>query len=84
MALINPTAKLAKGRILRSGPLLESVELRAQQVGDLLRERRRLALAFKRTGDEAYLSELRDKDNALAKYRIDIPAIEKRLTVGKT
>jgi hypothetical protein len=74
----------AKGRILRSSPILESVENRVRQVGDLLRERRRLALAFKRTGDEAYLSELREKDNALAEYRIDIPAIAKRRAVRKT
>jgi hypothetical protein len=84
MAWISPKLTFAKGRILRSSPIFESVENRVRQVGDLLRERRRLALAFKRTGDEAYLSELIEKDIALAAHRIDIPAIAKQRAVRKT
>lgn len=75
---------LTKGNILHGGPIAESVENRARQVGDLLRARRKLALAYKRTQDEACRAELQEMDHTLAEFRIDIPAITERLAVRRT
>ncbi len=84
MAWQLPNGAFTKGRILPGSPIAESVERRTREVGALLRARRKLALAFKRTGNEAYRAELREMHDVLAEHRIDIPAIAERLAVKRT
>jgi hypothetical protein len=84
MAWQQPKGALTKGRILPGSPIAASVERRSREVGTLLRARRKLALAFKRTRSEADRAKLRDIDDVLAKHRIDIPAIAERLAVKRT
>ena len=73
-----------KGSLLSYSPLAQSVESRARQVGDLIRERRKAAFGFKRAPDERHRLELQALDDELAKYRIDIPAVQRRSAVTKT
>jgi putative NADH-flavin reductase len=84
MAWQQPKGAFTKGRILPGSPIAESVERRSREVGALLRARRKLALAFKRTRSEADRAELREMDDVLAEHRIDIPAIAERLAVKRT
>jgi hypothetical protein len=79
MASITRNAPGAKGSILARTRLADAVEYRAKQVTELLRERRKLALAFKRTGDDSYRLRLEALDRALAVHRIDIPAVAERV-----
>jgi hypothetical protein len=66
MAWQQPKGAFTKGRILPGSPIAESVERRSREVGALLRARRKLALAFKRTRSEAYRAELSEMDDVLA------------------
>ncbi|WP_295446811.1 hypothetical protein [uncultured Thiodictyon sp.] len=52
-------------------------------MGDLIRERRKAAFGFKRTPDESHRRELQELDDELAKYRIDIPAVQRRSAMTK-
>lgn len=79
-----PRGGIAKGALLPGSPFAESVESRAREIGGLLQARRKVALAFKRTGSETHRTELREMDDLLAKYRIDLPAIADRLMAKKS
>lgn len=79
-----PRGALTKGPRLAASPMAESVDSRAREVGALLSARRKVALAFKRTGDEACRVELSAMDAVLRQHQIDIPAIAARLAVKKT
>lgn len=83
MAWQYPRGGFARGALLPGSPLEDSVESRARAIGGLLQARRRLALAFKRTGSETQRAELREMDDILAKHRIDLPAIAGRLAAKK-
>jgi hypothetical protein len=60
---------------LRNQPMAESPEERMSQVKGLIRERRRLALAYRRTRSQDDRDRLDLIDHELAGYNIDIPAI---------
>jgi hypothetical protein len=68
---------IEKGDLLPRSPISQAVEHRAQQVQCLVAKRRKIALAYKRTQDDAYRVELELLDRDLAQYRIDIPAIQR-------
>jgi hypothetical protein len=84
MAWQYPRGGFAKGALLPGSPIAKSVESRAREIGGLLQTRRKIALAFKRTGSETHRAELREMDNILAKHRIDLPAIAGRLAARKS
>jgi len=84
MAWQYPRGGIAKGALLPGSPFADSVESRAREIGGLLQARRKIALAFKRTGSETHLAELKEMDDILAKYRIDLPAIAGRLASKKS
>jgi putative NADH-flavin reductase len=61
----------------------ESVAARASQVKALIRERRKIALTFRRTQDERDRAELERIDRELAQHQIDIPAIQEQIARRK-
>jgi len=61
----------------------ESVAARASQVKALIRERRKIALTFRRTQDERDRAELEHIDRELAQHQIDIPAIQEQVAMRK-
>lgn len=63
--------------------IADSVAAGASPVKALIRERRKIALMFRRTQDERDRAELERIDQELAKHRIDIPAIEARVAMRK-
>jgi putative NADH-flavin reductase len=63
--------------------IADSVAARASQVKTLIRERRRLALTFRRTQDERDRAELEHIDQELAQHQIDIPAIQEQVAMRK-
>ncbi|WP_295385923.1 hypothetical protein [uncultured Thiodictyon sp.] len=65
-------------------PLAAALECRVRQVGDLIRERRKVACQFKRIPDERHRLALQRCDEELAKYRIDIPAVQRLSAIAKT
>jgi hypothetical protein len=62
-----------------SQQLAEGPEPRVAAVSALIRQRRKIALGYRRSLSEAELHHLRDIDHQLAGYNIDIPAIEHRV-----
>jgi hypothetical protein len=72
-----------RGNLLSRSPIAASVMQRAEQVVDLLHRRRKMALAYKRTQDEDERIALEQIDSDLAKYHIDIPAIQRAALVSK-
>ncbi|CRI64396.1 hypothetical protein THIOKS11930002 [Thiocapsa sp. KS1] len=65
-------------------PMAESVEDRLSQVKGLIRERRRLALAYRRSRNEIDRDHLERIDRELAEYNIDIPAIQQSVARRRT
>ncbi len=63
--------------------IAESVAARASQVKALIRERRKIALTFRRTQDERDRAELEHIDHELAQHQIDIPAIQEQVAMRK-
>lgn len=61
----------------------ESVAARASQVKALIRERRKIALAFRRTRDAGDRIALEHIDQELAKHHIDIPAIQEQVAMRR-
>ncbi len=61
----------------------ESAAARASQVKALIRQRRKIALAFRRTQDEGNRVELEHIDQELVKHHIDIPAIQQQVAMRK-
>jgi len=53
------------------------------QVKTLIRERRKIALTFRRTQDERDRAELEHIDQELAQHQIDIPAIQQQVAKRK-
>ncbi|WP_200334974.1 hypothetical protein [Thiocystis violacea] len=66
-----------------TGRIEESFPARVSQVKDLIRERRKLALTFRRTQTERDRVELEHIDQELAKHHIDIPAIQEQVAMRK-
>ena len=66
-----------------TGPIAEAVTAGASRVKTLIRERRRIALTFRRTQNERDRAELERIDQELAKHGIDIPAIQERTEMRK-
>jgi hypothetical protein len=65
------------------GRIADSGAERASRVKSLLRERRRIALTFRRTQDDRDRAELQQIDLELAQYQIDIPAIQEQVAMRK-
>ena len=63
--------------------IADSVAARASQVKALIRERRKIALTFRRTQDERDRAELEHIDQELARHQIDIPAIQEQVAMRK-
>ena len=63
--------------------IADSVATRASQVKTLIRERRKIALTFRRTQDECDRAELEKIDHELAQHHIDIPAIQEQVAMRK-
>ena len=75
---------MTEQRCLASYNLLAAaVECRVRQVADLIRERRKVACEFKRIPDERRRLALQRCDEELAKYQIDIPAVQRRSAMAK-
>jgi hypothetical protein len=70
--------------ILPNLPMAESIEDRVSQVKGLIRERRRIALAYRRSQGEFDRDQLERIDHALAGYNIDIPAVQQSVARRKT
>jgi hypothetical protein len=66
-----------------TGRIADAVAARASQVKTLIRERRKIALTFRRTRDERDRAALERIDQELAKHDIDIPAIQERIEIRK-
>ena len=66
-----------------TGRKADAVAARASQVKTLIRERRKIALRFRRTQNERDRAELERIDQELAKHDIDIPAIQERTEMRK-
>lgn len=75
---------IQSGKTLQNSLTAESVEDRASQVKGLIRERRRLALAYRRSRNEVDREHLERIDHELAKYNIDIPAIQQSVARRRT
>ena len=58
--------------------IADSVTARASRVKTLTRERRKIALTFRRTQDERDRAELEHIDQELAQHQIDMPAMTDR------
>jgi putative NADH-flavin reductase len=63
--------------------IADPVAARASQVKALIRERRKIALTFRRTQDERDRAELEHIDRELAQHQIDIPAIQEQIARRK-
>ncbi|WP_157817703.1 hypothetical protein [Candidatus Thiodictyon syntrophicum] len=72
-------APLVRGNLLPHSPLGAAVAQRALQVGELVVRRRRTALDYRREQSEDLRIALAHLDDELARYNINIPAIQ-RLT----
>jgi len=66
-----------------TGRIAESVAARVSQVKTLMRERRKIALRFRRTQDERDRVELDQIDQELARHHIDIPAIQEQVAMRR-
>ena len=66
-----------------TGRIADSVAARASQVKALIRERRKIALTFRRTQDKRDRAELEHIDQELAQHHIDIPAIQQQVAMRK-
>lgn len=66
-----------------TGRIADSVTARASQVKALIRERRKIALMFRRTQDARDRAELEQIDQELAQHHIDIPAIQEQVAMRK-
>ncbi len=75
---------IQSGKTLQNSLTAESVEDRASQIKCLIRERRRLALAYRRSRNEVDREHLERIDHELAAYNIDIPAILQSVARRKT
>jgi hypothetical protein len=64
--------------------MAESDEDRASQVKGLIRERRRIALAYRRSRSEVDRDHLARIDRELTAFNIDIPAILESVARRKT
>ena len=76
MGRLKTNSIIRKGNSLPNRPMAESVEDRVSQVKGLIRERRRTALAYRRSQSEVDRDLLEKIDHELAGYNIDIPAIQ--------
>ena len=63
--------------------IADSVAAPTSQVKTLIRERRKIALTFRRTQDERDRAELEHIDHELAQHHIDIPAIKEQVAMRK-
>lgn len=72
-------APALRGNLLPHSPLAAAVAHRAEQVGELILRRRRIALDYRRLQSEDLRMALARLDDELAQYNINIPAIQ-RLT----
>jgi hypothetical protein len=75
---LNPPS--VRGNLLPQTPLAETVARRALQVTALLSKRRRVALAYQRSPSDEQRMALDHIDSELAKYNINIPAIQRLIT----
>lgn len=71
------TQPIERGNLLPTSPIAESVARRARQVSDLVLQRRKIALAYKRTQGEDQRIALEALDRDLAEHNIHIPEIQK-------
>lgn len=72
-----PPVPLVRGNLLPRTGVGVAVARRAAQVAPLVRKRRSIALAYRRTRSEAQRMELEQIDRAVAVHNIDIPAIQR-------
>ena len=75
---------IQSGYIQPTPPMAESAEDRALQVKGLIRERRRVGLAYRRSQSEVDRDHLERIDRELVAYDIDIPAIQQSVARRKT
>jgi putative NADH-flavin reductase len=82
---MSKSSTLVPGRHIRppAGQGAAVVAASASQVKALIRERRKIALTFRRTRSESDRAELEQVDQELAKHDIDIPAIKKQVAQRK-
>lgn len=64
-------------------PLAQSVDRRVSEVRELICERRRVALVYRRSQSDVDRSHLEHMDRALASYNIDIPGIQRCVALRK-
>ncbi len=64
-------------------PLPQSVDRRVSEVRELICERRRVALVYRRSQSDVDRSHLEHMDRALASYNIDIPGIQRCVALRK-
>jgi predicted DNA-binding transcriptional regulator YafY len=83
MARLGKTPARRQRDLSAGHQLAETPAPRIAAVSDLIRQRRRIALCYRRSRSEAELHQLRDIDHQLAAYNIDIPAIEHRVAQRK-
>lgn len=83
MTRLTSSSNNRTGQLPANRPLAESVERRALQVKELIRERRRIALAYRRSRSDADRNHLDNMDRELASHNIDIPAIQRRVAQRK-
>jgi hypothetical protein len=79
MRLGSRNVSTVRGNLLPRSPLAAGVEQRAAQVGDLILQRRKIAMAYRRSQSEEGRIALEQVDHDLARYNIDIPAIHRRM-----
>lgn len=80
----NTKSIVRKGNTLPNPRMSESVEDRVSQVKGLIRERRRIALAYRRSQSDVDRDRLARIDRELAGHNIDIPAIQQYVARRKT
>jgi hypothetical protein len=73
-----------RGNILPNQSMAESVDAPVSQVTGLIRERRRIALAYRRSRSEVDRDHLARIDRELTAFNIDIPAILESVARRKT
>ncbi|RKT44561.1 hypothetical protein [Thiocapsa rosea] len=84
MGRLKTTSINRSENILPNHAAAESVEDSTSQVKGLIRERRRIALAYRRSQSEIDRERLERIDRELAGYNIDIPAILQSVARRKT